>query len=119
MPRSVTRFAAQQNREPLYGPAGGALVKFQFDAKGRTVVFSRSAFSGRMSVTVDGEEVVTKLPLEFSTHIDYSLSKQYGFQAGSAQCRIEHDRRRLFGGFRRQTYRAYVDDQLVAERYGY
>ena len=94
-------------------------MHLHFDADGHTVTFTREWFSGELCIAVDDEVVFARSSKDPTTHFESSLSNVYSFQAGSTSCRIEHSRPRLLGGFRRQTYRAFVGNDLVAAEYGY
>lgn len=81
-----------------------------------TVVYSWDQFWGRLSITVDGQNVVDTVKM-FSV----SLVTKYEFEVGSAErhrVRIEKHRAAFFAGFRPQPIFAYVDDVLVAQSVG-
>jgi hypothetical protein len=100
-------------------------MKFAFTVgtpESHRVEFSRSALSGTMSIKVDGKTVATKSAANLGTHFSLKLTRRYTFTVGTPeqhQVTIEHQRPLLFAGFRPQTYRVFVDGEVIEERTGY
>ncbi len=100
-------------------------MKFSFYV-GKTekcrVEFSRNPFSGRVTVTVDGESTTLRSPWNPSTHFSPRLTRRYQFTVGDQEkyeVVIKEERPLLYAGLRRPKYRALVDGSLVAEHYGF
>jgi hypothetical protein len=84
--------------------------------------FSRSSFTGAMQILVNGEAVARDSWLSPSTHLGFTRKRRYEFVVGKVekhQVVIEKERPLLFGGVRPQTYRVFVDGQLIHEQRGY
>jgi hypothetical protein len=91
------------------------------DEKSR-IEFSRNSFTGAMQTLVNGERVAEESWLEPSTHIGFTRKRRHEFVVGKDekhQVVIEKERALIFGGVRPQTYRVFVDGQLVHEQSGY
>ena len=74
------------------------------------VIFRFNKFCGNLSLAVDGEPVVRKLPV-FHT----KLTSTYQIVVDGHDVRIEKKHALFLGGFRAQLVRAYIDDVLVAQ----
>ncbi|WP_372443604.1 hypothetical protein [Nucisporomicrobium flavum] len=77
------------------------------------VEFSFNKFWGRLSIKVDGVDVVRTVRLASVDRV-----KRYEFVVGSQErhhVRIEKHRELLFAGFRPQPVYAFVDGRLVAQ----
>lgn len=86
------------------------------------VEFCRNSFTGRIAVTVNGEELSLQSPWSPSTHVTFKLVKRYEFTVGKKekhQIMIEHRRPLFLAGLRRQKYTVYVDGELLEEHYGF
>jgi hypothetical protein len=82
----------------------------------------RNWWTGRMSISVDSQPVITKSPYNPTTHVSLKLSHKYEFSVGDTEkheVRIERIRPLLFAGFSSHTYRIFVDDRLTKEHQGY
>jgi hypothetical protein len=94
-------------------------MKLAFDVGGIAVEFSRSWFSGRVTLTADGERQVLQSPLDPFTHFSMQAQRQWQCTVNGRQIVIEKQRPVLLAGFRPQTYRIFVDGNLVVERTGF
>ena len=77
------------------------------------VVFSFDKFWGRLSITVDGVDVVNTVRLA-----SFDLVKSWDFVVGVQEQHVVHvekHRKALLAGFRPQPVYAYVDGVLVAQ----
>jgi hypothetical protein len=77
------------------------------------VMFSFDKFWGGLTITVDGNSVVSKTLM-----FGWDLVKSYKFPVGVAEVhhvQVDHHRTRFLAGFRPQPVYAYVDGQLVAQ----
>ena len=83
---------------------------------------SRNWFTGAMQVLVDGEEAARQSWLSPSTHFSFTRKRRYEFEIGKMekhQVVIEKERPLIIAGIRAQTYRVFVDGQLIHEQTGY
>lgn len=83
---------------------------------------SRNWFTGAMHVLVNGDEVAQRRWLAPSTHFSFARKRRYEFAIGKIEkheVAIEQERPLIMAGFRPQTYRVYVDGELVHEESGY
>jgi hypothetical protein len=96
----------------------GLDIDFEFDVgveETHHIAFHWGQLFGRIRITVDGEEIVQHnqaLTLRSET------TRQFEFSVGQAevhQVRIEKTRKRVLAGARKQTCRAYVDEQFIGE----
>ncbi|QDV50692.1 hypothetical protein [Gimesia fumaroli] len=86
------------------------------------VEFKRNWFTGRTTITIDGNEKTLKDPYSLSTHIDLEFTKRWEFSLENPEAFklvVEQIRPVLFGGFQPHQYNVYVDDSLVLEKCGY
>jgi hypothetical protein len=86
------------------------------------IEFSRNWFTGAMRILVNREQVAQQSWLAPSTHFDFTRKRRHQFIVGNAEQRevvIERERPLIFAGVRPQTYRAFVDGQLIHEQSGY
>jgi hypothetical protein len=95
-------------------------MTFTFDVGNKErhrVVFHFNQLWGNLRITVDDQAVVRDFRM-YSLH----LTKKYEFPVGDSErhtVAIEHARKLLLAGFRKQKYRVYVDGCLVAEHQGF
>jgi|ERR1700722_2124822 len=83
--------------------------------------FSRNWFTGAMKILVDCRVVAHRSPLSSATHFSVSLKRHYEFEVGRAEKHtvlLEKERKPVLAGVRAQTYRVFVDGQLVHEQSG-
>ena len=81
--------------------------------------FSRHWFTGAVQTLVDGQRVGYSSPF---SHFSFTLKEYFEFLAGKTELHkvlIEKQRPLFLAGFRPQTYRVFVDGQLVHEQTGY
>ena len=86
---------------------------------GKCVIFTRHCFSGRAELSVDDMSLTLQSPYDPETHYSFSLNQVLTCQVDDHVLLIQITRPLLFAGFRPQTYRLYVDGQLLVERHGY
>ena len=73
---------------------------------------------GGMRVTTPGESFWLQHPLHPSTHISFRLERNWERTIAGHLVRVEKVRPLLVAGVRPQTYRVFVDGQLVAASRG-
>lgn len=86
------------------------------------VAYSRNWFSGEEWLRANGHPVAEKSAGSLSTHVNLELKWRQEFQLpGSPPLLLAFERERplFFAGFRRHTYRLFVNGQVVFERRGY
>jgi hypothetical protein len=92
------------------------------DKEKSKIEFSRNCFTGAMLARVDGQRVARQSPLSLFTHFSFTKKRTYEFSVGKTETHkvvLEKERPWLIAGFRPQTYRVFVDGQLVHEQSGY
>lgn len=92
------------------------------DAERHRIEFHRGPMLGGVTITANGRVVGERSAAMPSTHFNLDMVKRYELTVGTNephQVAIEHERPRFLAGFRRQTYRVFVDGRLAAEHYGY
>jgi hypothetical protein len=75
-----------------------------------------------MQILVNGEEVARRSPLSPSTHFSFTRKRRNEFVVGTVekhQVVIEQERPLIIAGVRPQTYRVFVNGQLIHEQSGY
>ena len=75
------------------------------------VDFSFDQFIGNLEIRVDGQPLVKDFRM-----FSLTLTKRYEFAVGAEerhQILIEHKRKLFLAGMRPQTYRIFIDGQLV------
>ena len=86
------------------------------------IEFSRNWFTGAMQILVDGEQVAQQSWLAPFTHFGFTRKRRQQFVVGKDekhQVVIEKERPLIIAGVRPQTYRVFVDGQLIHEQSGY
>ena len=86
------------------------------------IEFSRNWFTGAMQLLVNGEQVAQQSWLAPSTHFGLTRKRRHQFVVGKDekhQVVIEKERPLIIAGVRPQTYRVFVDGQLIHEQSGY
>jgi hypothetical protein len=94
-------------------------MRLAFDVGGTAVEFSRNWFTGRSTLTANGECQVLQSSLDPLTHFSVQLQRRWQCTVNGRQIVIEKQRPALLAGFRPQTYRIFVDGNLVVERTGF
>ncbi len=92
------------------------------DKEKSKIEFSRNWFTGAMRALVDGRRVAQQSPFSPFTHFSFRKKWRYEFSVGKTETHqvvLERERPWLVAGFRPQTYRVFVDGQLVHEQSGY
>jgi hypothetical protein len=92
------------------------------DKEKSKIEFSRNCWTGVMKAIVDGHKLMLQSPFSPFTYISFTLMRRYTFPVGRTEkheVMIEKQRPLLFAGFRPQTYRVFVDGQMVHEQSGY
>ena len=97
-------------------PSMGLDIDFSFEVgkvEHHQVTFHWGQTFGRILITVDGREVMAKnQALSFKSR----ATRKFEFTVGDDEVHavvIEKTQKRLLGGARRQTCRAYVDGELI------
>jgi hypothetical protein len=75
-----------------------------------------------MQFLVNGEPMARQSWLAPSTHFGFTLKRRHQFVVGKDekhQVAIEKERPLIIAGVRPQTYRVFVDGQLIHEQSGY
>jgi hypothetical protein len=94
-------------------------VQLKFSVGESQVIFSRSRWTGRATLSAQGQIVPLQNPWNPATHFSFKLLKTWQADLLGHNIVIEKVRPRFLAGFRSQTYRVQVDGQLVAEETGY
>jgi hypothetical protein len=92
------------------------------DKEKSRVEFSRSALTGAMQATVDGQRVAHQSPFSPFTHFCGGRRRRYEFTVGKVERHkvvLEKERPWLIAGFRPQTYRVFVDGEMIHEQTGF
>jgi hypothetical protein len=94
-------------------------VELRFSVDGDRIELSRNAFTGRCTLNTGTEDKVLDSPWNPLTHFSFRLKKQRHCSIKGHDIIIEKKRSLFFSGFRPQTYRIFVDGELVQERQGF
>ena len=94
-------------------------MKFTFEVEGTRIEFFRSNITGRVTLTTDAGTVELQSPLNPMTHFGAFLSRQWAVTVKGHKVVIEKERPVLMAGLRPQTYRVFVDDNLIVEQTGF
>jgi hypothetical protein len=92
-------------------------IKFKIDNADAT--YSRSWFSGRAFVDVDGMRLAVQSPWNPATHFSLQLCRSWACNVMGHRLFIESTRPRILAFARAITYRVSVDGKVIAERSGY
>jgi hypothetical protein len=79
----------------------------------------RGWFLGGMKLVTPSETVWLQRPLQFSTHFSPRLNRSWQQTIAGHQVRVEKARPLLVAGLRPQSYRVFVDGELVADAQGF
>ncbi|MGD0190003.1 MAG: hypothetical protein ABSD74_04600 [Rhizomicrobium sp.] len=94
-------------------------MELTFEIDGTSVKFSRDWFTGRCTLnTGSGDEILESL-WNPATHFSVKLTRRWQRSIKGHDIVIEKVRPLLLAGFRRQTYRLFIDGQLVEDRKGF
>jgi hypothetical protein len=94
-------------------------MKLKFEIDRTPIEFEREPIAGRCTVKIGAVESVLESPLNPCTHLSIKLTKHWQFSVKGRDVVIQRERQRLFGGIRPQTYRVFVDWELVQQHEGY
>ena len=100
-------------------------MQFSIDTAGKeriSVKFKRNWFTGRSSITINGNEKTLRSPYRLSTHFNFEFNKRWEFFIETpepSKLVVEEDRVCCFGGLQPFEYNVYIDDLLVLEKCGY
>lgn len=78
----------------------------------------RGWFFGGMKLVTPSESVWLQHPLRPSTHFSFHLNRSWQRTISGHQVRVEKTRPLLAAGVRPQSYRVFVDGELVANAHG-
>ncbi len=82
----------------------------------------RNPFTGNFRIVADGKVVAQRSVLSPFTHFSVAAVHRYEFSVGRVQPHnviVEHAVPFLLAGFLPQTFRVFVDGQLIREQRGY
>ncbi len=95
-------------------------MKFSFkvgNTEEHEVEFYFNQIWGNLYISVDGQKIIKDF--EF---MSFEFTKSFSITIGTEEehyVRIEQERYKIFGGLRKQKYRAFIDEVIVKELYGY
>jgi len=104
---------------------GCVVMRFTLEVGDREkskIEFCRNYFTGALRALVDGRRIALQSPFSPFTHFSFTRKRHYEFSVGKTETHevvLEKERPLLIAGFRRQTYRVFVDGELVHEQNGY
>ena len=78
----------------------------------------RGWFFGGMKLVTPAESIWLQHPLQPSTHFSFRLDRSWHRTISGHQVRVEKTRPLLVAGIRPQSYRVFVDGELVADVHG-
>jgi hypothetical protein len=82
----------------------------------------RNWFTGTFHILADDKVVAQRRPLSLFTHFNVQMVRRYEFVVGHMERHnvvVTHERPIFVAGLRPQTYRVFVNGQLVHEQSGY
>ncbi len=79
----------------------------------------RGWFLGGMKLVTPSETFWLQRPRQLSTHFSFRLDRSWQRNISGHQVRVEKTRPVLVAGFRSQSYRVFVDGELVANAQGF
>jgi hypothetical protein len=94
-------------------------MRMKFTVGEQQAEFRFDSFTGRSSLTVDGEKVSLQSPSNPGAHVQIRTRTAWTQQVSGHDIERVRQRARLFGGFRASSFTATVDRVLVAEAQGY
>ena len=92
------------------------------DKEKSKIEFSRNWLTGAMQTLVDGQRVAHQSTISPSTRFSFRTKRRYEFSVGKTESHKvvrEKERPWLLAGFRPQTFRVFVDGQMIHEQTGY
>jgi hypothetical protein len=94
-------------------------MDINFKVGDSTAAFHRNWFTGRTTVQLAEQTFKLQSPWDPATHFEFKLTRTWEVDIASHKVVIEKVRPLLFPGFRPNSYKIFVDHQLVAEGIGY
>jgi len=79
----------------------------------------RDPIFGGMKLVTATQKVWLQHPLQLSTHVSLKTDRAWERTISGHRVRVEKTRQRLAGGARKQGFRVFVDEKLMAEADGY
>lgn len=78
------------------------------------VKLRRDWLLGSMKLVTPAESIWLQHPLQLSTHFSFRLHRSWQHTVSGHQIRVEKTHRLLVAGIRPQSYRVFVDGELIA-----
>jgi hypothetical protein len=94
-------------------------VRIQANIDGATIEFSRSWFTGRATLVVDGEPTTLASPYALKTQFNPSGRNRYVAAVRGRELVIEHRMHFPFPAFRPMDFRLLLDGELLTEQSGF
>ena len=94
-------------------------MEIEFQIGSTPVKFQRNWFFGGMRLVTPHETILLQHPANPLTHFSTRLKQSWQRQIEGQSVVVEKVRPICFGGLRPQSYKVFVNDQLVAEAHGY
>jgi len=94
-------------------------MRISFDVAGVPVEFRRDNFFGTTEVRTADRIIPLQTPADLSTHFSATLSRKWNATISGVDVVIEKTRPLFLPWLRPNTYRVFVDGQLLLERFGY
>lgn len=94
-------------------------MEIEFSIGGLPARLKRGWFLGGVKIETPNEVVWLQHPAQFGTHFSFQLEQAWDRSVGGHSVRVEKVRPLLMAGVRPQTFRIYVDGNLVAGASGY
>jgi hypothetical protein len=94
-------------------------MRLTFEVDGTAIELSRNFWTGQATLKTGTDTIVLQEAGDVATHFDFQLTKHWQCSVMGRDIRIEKQRPVLLAGLRPQTYRVFVDGELVQERKGF
>ncbi len=94
-------------------------MRIQANVDGSAIEFSRSWFTGRATLVVDGTPTTLASPYALKTQINFSGKNRYVATVRGHELVIEHHMHFPFPAFRPAEFRLLLDGALLAEESGF
>jgi hypothetical protein len=94
-------------------------LEVTFEVGGTPIKFSRNWFTGRCTLNTGTEDEILQSPWNPFTHFSLKSTTRWQYSVKGHDVVIEKDRPSLFAGVRPQTYRIFIDGQLIQELSGF
>ena len=94
-------------------------MELTFEVDGTSIKFSRNWVTGRCTLNTGTADEILQSSLNPLTHFSLNTTRRWQYSVKGHDVVIEKDRPLLFAGFRPQTYRVFVDGELVQQRSGF